>query len=97
MLSWAASSTPFVAVAHVWCPWSTINNHLVEPPLLEEDLEHQYQWLHGRQGVHEITHKASCHRTICHIKADVKVDVALYLNKLDDGYLGTGNYLQTTQ
>ena len=79
------------------CPQSTVAKtaYLIEAPLLKEDLEHKYQRLHGRQGVHEIAHKASCNRPIRHIKADVKVDVALCLYKLDDGHLGIGHYLQT--
>ena len=69
-------------------------SHLIESPLLEEDLEHEHQGLHGWQGVHEVPHKASCNRPIGHIKADVKVDAALLLNKLDDGHLSFCNHLQ---
>ena len=69
--------------------------YLIEAPLLQEDLENQHKRLHGWQSVHQITHKASSYRTIGHIKADVKVDVALHLYKLDDGNLGICNYLQS--
>lgn len=68
--------------------------HLIEASLLQEDLEHQHQGLHGWQGVHEVAHKASCDRTVGHVKADVKVHIALMLNELDDGHLGFRHHLQ---
>lgn len=69
--------------------------YLIEAPLLKEDLEDQHQRLHRRQSVHQITHKASSYGAIGHVKADVKIDVALHLYKLDDGNLGICYYLQS--
>ena len=68
--------------------------NLIEAPLLKKDLEDQNQRFHGWQSVHEIAHKACSYWTVCHIKADVKVDAALHLHKFDNGHLGIGNYLK---
>ena len=68
--------------------------HLIELPLLQEYFQNQHQGLHWRQGVHEVTHKASCNWPIGHIKADVKVHIALFFNELDDGDFGFRHHLQ---
>lgn len=80
----------------IFCMKDRVCGHadLIEASLLKEDFEHQDQRLHGGQGVHEIAHKACSYWTVCHVKADVKVDAALHLHKFDDGHLGIGNYLK---